>query len=301
MNWKAKGVVQKTLSLLPGGPTCNYMLQRAFGQLKSDEMIHRTFEYDVTILFDRMARLDLDPAGSRVLEIGTGWLPTFPLSLALAGFRQIYTVDLYPHLREGAIRRTLEALGKHLDDPAFTLFASRERVQQNFDKLWRSSAIFPAADITYKAPCNASSTQWPSGSMDLITSNNVFEHVPMPALIALFDEAKRLLRPGGHVLHCVNCGDHYAYADKSITQVNYLRFSEREWERWNNSFQYQNRLRPIDFIKVAESGGFRIESAEFRPNEACLAELQKIVIAPEFSRYSKDQLASTSLTLIASA
>ena len=58
--------------------------------------------------------------------------------------------------------------------------------------------------------------------MDLITSNNVFEHVPIGALIELFAEAKRLLRPGGHVLHCVNCGDHYAYADKSITQINYL-------------------------------------------------------------------------------
>jgi SAM-dependent methyltransferase len=301
MNWKTKGLIQRTLSILPGGMNCNYFLQRTVGTLRSDGTIHGAFLGDVTVIFERMAKLDLDPARSRILEIGTGWLPTFPLSLALAGFRNIHTVDLHPHLRESAIRRTLLALERFLDHPAFQPFATAEQVHANYQRLIRSQNIFAEAGITYKAPCNAASTGWSPGSLDLITSNNVFEHVPVPVLIELFAEAKRLLRPAGHVLHCVNCGDHYAYADRGISQLNYLSFSEDEWKRWNNSIQFQNRLRPIDFMEMADSQKLRIESAEFTPNPNGLLQLQTMVIAPEFRHYSPEQLASTSLTLIASA
>jgi cyclopropane fatty-acyl-phospholipid synthase-like methyltransferase len=255
---------------------------------------------DVTVLFERMAKLDLDPQKSRILEIGTGWMPVFPLCMALAGFRNVFTVDLTRHLREANVRRTLLGLEKHLGHEAFRPFASEEQVRSNFHRLMQSAAILPAAGITYEAPCNAGATQWPAGSFDLITSNNVFEHVPVPGLLALFAEAKRLLRPGGHVLHCVNCGDHYAYSDKSISQVNYLRFSESEWKRWNNSIQYQNRLRPIDFMEMADNGGLRVESAELTAKPEYVLEIQQMEIAPEFRRYDLEQLAATSLTLIAS-
>lgn len=301
MNWKAKGLIQGTLSVVPFGSQCSYLLQRTAGQLRSDDFIHRTLEQDVTVLFERMAKLDLDPRRSRILEIGTGWLPVLPLSLALAGFRNVFTVDLYPHLHQTAIRRTLSALRPYLHHPMFRPFASEDQVAQNFDHLWNSTAIFAAAGITYLAPCNAGATQWSSGSMDLITSNNVFEHVPVPGLLAMFAEAKRLLRPGGSVLHCVNCGDHYAYADKSITQLNYLRFSEQQWQRWNNSIQYQNRLRPMDFIQMAEKERLQIRSAEYTARPEALRELEQMEIAPEFRDYPLEQLAATSLTLIASA
>jgi SAM-dependent methyltransferase len=301
MNWKTKGLIQGVLSSVPYGSQCNYLLQRTVGQLRSDAAIQKAFEADVTVIFERMARLNLDTRQSRILEIGTGWLPVLPLSLALAGFRNIFTVDLYPHLRESAISRTLASLRQYIHHPAFHYFATPEQVETRFEDLSRSRSIFSAAGITYVAPCNAGATQWPSGSMDLITSNNVFEHVPVPGLLALFAEAKRLLRPGGSVLHCVNCGDHYAYADKNISQVNYFRFSDQEWRRWNNSIQYQNRLRPIDFIEMAENGGLRVGSAEFNANPEQLSELERMEIAPEFRHYPLEQLAATSLTLIASA
>ncbi len=301
MNWKTKGLIQRALSSLPYGSQCNCLLQRTVGQLRTDAAIQQVFEADVTVIFERMARLNLDPRHSRILEIGTGWLPVLPLSLALAGFGNIFTVDLYPHLREAAISRTLSALRQYIYHPIFHCFVTSEQVEANFDRLSRSASIFSAAGISYVAPCNAGATQWPAGSMDLITSNNVFEHVPAPGLLALFGEAKRLLRPGGSVLHCVNCGDHYAYADKAISQVNYFRFSEQEWKRWNNSIQYQNRLRPIDFIEMAENRGLRISSAEYNAHPEHLSELQRMEIAPEFRHYALEQLAATSLTLIASA
>jgi SAM-dependent methyltransferase len=301
MNWQAKAILQSRLATCPFGSQCNYLLQRTVGSLRSDSRIRGAFEDDITVLFERIARLGLDPGSARVLEIGTGWLPVFPLSLALAGFCNIFTVDLYRHLRKSAVRRTLLALEPFLDHPAFHPFASPDQVRSNFERLRRSSSILVAAGITYLAPCNACATQWPAGSMDLIASNNVFEHVPVPGLVSLFSEAKRLLRPKGHVLHCVNCGDHYAYADRSISQINYLRFTEQQWSRWNNSLQFQNRLRPIDFIEMADHARLRIESAEYTPRLDHLEELRHMEISTEFRHYSLEQLASTSLTLMASA
>jgi SAM-dependent methyltransferase len=301
MNWKTKGIIQKTLSILPGGSMCNYFLQKSVGQLRSDATIRMTFEKDVTVLFEKMAKLSLDPASARILEIGTGWLPVFPLSLALAGFRNTRTVDINRHLREPAVRRTLLTLEAYLDHPTFQPFATPEQVHDNYQKLIRSQNILATAGIDYQAPCNAASTGWKPGSLDLITSNNVFEHVPVPVLLDLFVEAKRLLRPSGHVLHCVNCGDHYAYGDSSITQINYLSFSEAEWNRWNNSIQYQNRLRPIDFIQMADHHGLHIDLAQYTTKPGYMKQLENMVIAPEFRHYSLEDLASTSLTLVASA
>lgn len=299
MNWKAKGILQGGLALLPCGSQCNYLLQRTVGTLRSDLRVTDVFFEDVTVLFERIARLNPEPRISRLLEIGTGHLPVFPLCLALAGFRNIFTGDITRHLRASAVRRTLQALEKHLDHPAFRHFATQEQVYENYHRLMRADSILSAAGITYLAPFNAAATQWPAESMDLIASNNVFEHVPVPGLVAMFAEAKRLLRPGGHVLHCVNCGDHYAYSDNSISQLNYLQFSETQWNRWNNSLQYQNRLRPIDFIEMADNGGLQIESAEYGPKPEYLEQLKNMEIAPEFRHYSLEQLASTSLTLIA--
>jgi hypothetical protein len=178
MNWKTKGLIQGGLSRLPFGSQCNYFLQRTAGALRSDARVDQTFLGDVPVLFERMARLDLDPASSRILEIGTGWLPILPLSLALAGFRNVVTVDLYPHLRAAAVRRTLLALEKHLDHLCFRYFGSPGQVRENYARLVAANDILSASNITYLAPCNAGATQWPAGSMDLITSNNVFEHVP---------------------------------------------------------------------------------------------------------------------------
>ncbi len=301
MRWKAKGLIQKTLSLLPGGCRCNHFLQKNIGQLRGDANIHGAFREDVSVLFERIAQLGLDPRDSRILEIGTGWLPVFPLSLALAGFRNIHTVDIYPHLRPAAARRTLLALQAHLDDPALLLFTTPDAARERFDRFLRSDDVIAATGIVYDAPANATSTRLPPGSLDLITSNNVLEHVPHPVLLDLFAEGKRLLGPGGRLLHCVNCGDHYAYADPKVTQANYLQYTSEEWSRWNNSIQFQNRLRPMDFTGMADGYGFRVDSAEFTPNPKALKQIETMQIAPEFRHYPIDQLASTSLTLIASA
>ncbi len=52
---------------------------------------------------------------------------------------------------------------------------------------------------------------------------------------------------------------------------------------------------------MADQKGFQIESAEYTSHPGSLEQLENMVIAPEFRHYPLKELASTSLTMIASA
>lgn len=95
-----------------------------------------------------------------------------------------------------------------------------------------------------------------------------------------------------------NCGDHYAYIDRSIDQLHYLRYSDREWRRWNNAFLYQNRLRAEDFTRMARDAGFTIELDISRVTPERLAQLDATPVHAEFAGYTRDQLAITCIDFI---
>jgi SAM-dependent methyltransferase len=153
--------------------------------------------------------------------------------------------------------------------------------------------------VDYRAPADAAMTSFSADTIDVVFSNSVLEHVPGRMIEACFAEAMRILRPGGVMIHSVNCGDHYAYTDRAIHQLHYLQFSDEEWERWNNAFLYQNRLRAKDFVDMARDSGFVIELDTARPTAERLAQLDEMRVAPMFSRYTREQLAITSVDFIA--
>jgi hypothetical protein len=111
-------------------------------------------------------------------------------------------------------------------------------------------------------------------------------------------ESVRVLRKGGLIVHDVNCGDHYAYFDRSISQVHYIRFDDDQWRRWNSRILYQNRLRAIDFVRMAEEAGFDIQMQIARAKTELVNELKGIKIPPRFEGYTLEELAPTSLALV---
>ena len=138
-------------------------------------------------------------------------------------------------------------------------------------------------------------SQMPDNSIDVVFSNSVLEHVPRPVIAAMLRECYRVLRPGGLSIHSVNCADHYAYFDKQITFINYLTIPEKYWQSWNNDIQYQNRMRPQDFIEFSEAAGLKTVLAKHKPRPALLEQLPTLKIAPEFQKYPPEQLCCTSV------
>jgi SAM-dependent methyltransferase len=304
MNWRMKGAIQKVLGYVPAGDELHYQLQRRFGGLRdlSHELDAKLEDW--RLMAGHLANAGMPIAGTRFVEMGTGWYPTFPFALFLGGAGRVDTIDLNRYLRPDLTIVMAAFLGGKLELVAEMSKRPLDDVRAAHDRLMmalHSGATLEAATggvVRYRAPGDAAATGLPRASVDVVFSNSVLEHVPGDVIARCFAEASRILRPGGVVFHSVNCGDHYAYVDKGINQLNYLRYSDSDWRRWNNRFLYQNRLRAIDFIDMAKDAGYTIELDTSRPHPTRLEQLAKIRVHPRFARYSEAQLAITSVDFI---
>ena len=305
MHWRVKGAIQKVLGHVPGGAQVHYLLQRYGGGLArfGAECDVKVEDWRLMMGHLRSSKVPLD--GTTLLEMGTGWYPTFPICLWLAGAARIHTLALNRHLRPDMTIALVERLDRHVatiaEESGQTASAVAERRRALLAALRSGASIGAATNgaIDYRAPADASKTNLPDASVDVVFSNSVLEHVPPTVIDACFREAFRILKPGGIAFHSVNCGDHYAYVDRSISQLHYLRYSEDAWKRWNNAFLYQNRLRAQDFTALAKDARFAIEIDTSRPHPMRLRQLEEIVVHPSFaSRYSREQLAITSIDFV---
>ena len=155
--------------------------------------------------------------------------------------------------------------------------------------------------IDYHAPADVATSGLGEASVDVVFSNSVMEHVPARYIARMMAESRRILRDDGVVMHCVNCGDHYAYFDRDITQINYLTYSDRAWSFWNNRLLYQNRLRPRDFTDLAKQANLEIILLKNQPRPELLAKLPNMTIASQFSHYPPEDLCSTSVGFVVNA
>jgi SAM-dependent methyltransferase len=280
----------------------NDRLQAVVGDLRNFENnVDKKVVSDWCVLARHVAELDRPLQHLDYLEVGTGWYPTLPICYFLAGARRCLTFDIHRYLNAGWTFRMLRRLEAHL--PAIAASSSRplQEVEADYSTLKTADnldELLHRARIEYHAPADAAVSGLPPASVDVVFSNSVLEHVPPDAIRLLMAESRRVLRPGGLSIHSANCGDHYAYFDRSITAINYLTYTSEEWRFWDNSLLYQNRLRPQDFLEIAQGAGLKVVLSKFRPRPELLAILPTLKITPEFAQYPPEQLASTSIDFV---
>ena len=305
MHWKLKAHLQRLLGHLPGGDNLHYQLQRRFGGLRD---FNREFDIkldDWKIMLTRLREAGFEIPGKRLFEIGSGWYPTFPMACYLGGAARVTTVDLTRHMKSSLVLACAERLGGALDMISATSGTDREQVRSRHADMLaslRDSGDVAAATggvIEYRAPLDATRTGLGANQFDCIFSNSVLEHVPPAVIDAMYVEAMRILDAGGLMFHSVNCGDHYAYVDRRIDQLNYLRYSDAEWESWNNAFLYQNRLRAHDFVDAAQTAGFEIDLNTAKASAQRLAQLAATPVHAQFAAIPAERLCITSVDFIA--
>jgi SAM-dependent methyltransferase len=269
MHWKLKARIQNAVSLLPSSASyaAYYWIQRRFGGLRHLNPISRLTAGIET--WKRIQEQGYTPSGKVFLEVGTGRAPIVPLAYWLMGADKVVTVDLNPYLKEELVGESLCYISDN-QEAVLSLFGPLIE-KKRFNKLLAFirtsrptlSEFLELCRLDYIAPGDAANTHLPDQSIDFHTSYTVFEHIPLEVLRRILKEGNRLMRKNGLFVHKIDYSDHFSHSDNSISAINFLRYSDNEWEMYaGNRYMYMNRLRHDDFLGLFESVGHRIIEAQ---------------------------------------
>ena len=112
-------------------------------------------------------------------------------------------------------------------------------------------------NIIYKAPFKIIEFK-AKEKFDICTSTNALEHFRIIDLHSYLVDLKKVMSKKGLVSSIIDYSDHYSHTDKNIDGLNFLSFSKKKWEKYNNSYLYQNRLRHQDYKKLFINQGYKI-------------------------------------------
>ena len=293
-HWYLKAIPQKILSLLPGGKALHHLLQRRFmGSLEiTDFFLEDRLSHVGRHLKAWRSLGDKDKAPV-CLEIGTGWYPVVPLGLALCGAARVYSVDVNHYTSEELQQRLFQALivaaeQKLLQTYLPDIESDKWKIFQEGIRAGLSSTELYAKLNIHLIKGEAATLPAMPEEIDLIHSNNTFEHIPSEELPSLLLAIRDRLAAGGLSSHYIDLTDHYSYFDSRLSPLNYLRFSASQWHWIENSFQSQNRLRVNQWWELMAKAGLPVLWQENESGES--KDLAKLPLASPFKEMRDEEM-----------
>lgn len=306
MRWTTKARIQRVLSTAPGGQRIYYTGQRWFGNFKRFSVASKVAQGVACI--NHLNSLGESIDGWHTVEIGTGWTPIIPLLFWANGQEACDTFDISALFTRELFWKTLEQLAANPRSaiPNLASAALQQRVLERIRALNNSArtqssaaCVLHQCGIRYHPQTDAASTKLPDGSVDLVFSNVVLEHVPVAEVDRLFTEARRILRPNGYMAHLIDPSDHFSHGDASISPVNFLRFSEAEFASYNSRFLFQNRLRASAWRRLVERHHFTIRCWDATVNQQALHGLPALPLDDAFRDMAPEDLCTTAVWVVA--
>ena len=303
MDWRVKGITQKVLGSVPGGGFLGHCLRCWLGELSNVSRDVASKVEDWQGLMDDLRAAGVGSVrGATICEIGAGWHPTIPLCFYLAGAGSVQATDINRHMDDRIAMQALDALEPHLDKIVHCAKSDAGATRKRLNRLRNADSLehmLSIAGIIYRhGPTAGPIAYCAPGSIDIVYSNNVLEHVPAPEINKLSHDTARALRTGGVAVHAVACNDHYAHFDRSISFVNFLQYSDEEWEKWDNGILWQNRLRAPDFVRLCNIPAARLVYRQQYTRPGSLEAIKGMSIPERFAGYALEDLAATTVHLV---
>lgn len=295
--WIAKAIVQKTISHLPFSNNINYIFQKYVtkGVFLTDEyFLDRLGHAREHITAYRNHTKEAFP--KTALELGTGWYPVVPISLFLCGTEKIYSVDISFLTSKERILVTLQRFIKYYNDGFLlktldvdvTRYKTLIDIVEKYNEL-SLEEILHQLKITYLIE-DARKLSLDSDSIDLVNSNNTFEHIYPEILGPIMADFLRVVKKKGGVMsHFIDMSDHFAHFDKKINIYNFLKFSDKQWHWIDNSIQPQNRMRVYEYKDLYAQVGIHISHETLRPGD--LKQLSVINLDKRFLEHKAEEVA----------
>ncbi|MEA2627020.1 MAG: hypothetical protein QOD06_3065 [Candidatus Binatota bacterium] len=239
--WRLKIAAKIVLARLP----VPYAFWRSLSLFKHGEMEEPEYAFGVFRTHYDAAGLAAVP-GPVVLELGPGDSVSSAVAAHAYGASRTILVDS-GRFAVGAVasaRRMAEHLrARGLTPPAIDAAKSIEEVLDLCGAEYRTDGIESLRGLT-------------DGSVDLVWSHAVLEHVRRGELPELLGELRRVQRPGGVGSHQIDFRDHLSGGLES------LRFGSRVWESelFARSGFYTNRVLYSEMIERFRRAGFDVEA-----------------------------------------
>lgn len=276
--WWGKLAAKVVLSRLPAG----YRVWERVGLFVHGAMDDP--EYAFRVINEHVARAGwTNLEGRTVVELGPGdSLATAVIAPALGG-RETWLVDA------GAFARTDLALYVRLS----RFLESKGLTPPPVGNAGSLLDMLAQCGAHYETGGLESLSRIPTGSVDLIFSQAVLEHVRRAEFSRLVSEMRRILRPGGVVSHQIDLKDHLA------ASLNNLRFSERTWESdfMARSGFYTNRLRHAEIVARFEAAGFGCRVDGIKRWDAL--PLRRASLDPSFQAMGDEELRISQFDIVA--
>lgn len=236
--------------------------------------------------------------GMRLLELGTGWMHYDAIYTRLFHRVEIVLFDVWDARQFGLFRSYLDALlavlpqieGRAPEQLAEALALVR-RLQRcaSFDE------VYALLGFTYLVDADGRLDALADSSIDTVFNSDVMEHIPEHTMERLAQDLRRVVKPDGHVAMQICTHDHLTIYDGAVHLKNYLRYTDRQWQRWfDNTLQYMNRWQHVDFQRFFSRQGFTLIADEI----VTRVSLAGFPIAERWRDYTPEQLEARTTRLL---
>jgi SAM-dependent methyltransferase len=285
----------QVLSRVPGGQSLYHGAQRRLTGSTRQTEARLLGKIGQTLGYWKWLAANVPPArlaAATHLELGSGWLPSVPVTFHALGIPRQFLVDIAPHMQPDAVVETVEIF-RTVAPRADAKFARLPAVPARGLSL---AATLDPLGMVYAAPYDELAGKI-AGQVDFITATQMLYHLDTATLRAVFSIAYRLLRPGGYFLGQQHLRQSFAGLDSGTSPFYSLRYSDWFWENMVNSpMMSYNRLRAVDYRDLLKEGGFEMAHFDVEPGRPeDFALLDHARIHPMFARYTRDELAARGL------
>lgn len=239
--WYLKIALKIVLSRIPAKRT----FWNRLGVFRHGRMKDPSYAFEVFMKHFGRAGFPSDKQGFVALELGPGDSLFSALSVYSLGGSEIYLIDVAPFAtRDMSGYRQMAAF-----------LSSKELRVPDLDSAFSLEQVLEVCGAHYGTSGLDSLRSVPSGSVDIIWSQSVLQHIRRDEFADIIKESRRVIRPDGVCSHSVDLKDCLG------GRLNNLRFPEQLWERnfMAKSGFYTNRIRFSEMLRLFEQAGFETE------------------------------------------
>lgn len=284
LGWKSEIARSALRKALPFKPLLRSLKRRVL-PCSSSSADHRIAIEQGIKLVKMLQDCGLSVTGKIGLEVGTGWVPTIPIIHLLCGAERLYLTDVVRYLDD----QTLDLARQNVLLHAGLIERELGISQRAIAGMIAETQHLQQTRMEYLAPIDWDAVR--SESIDYVFSRAVLEHLPPGDITDLLLTIIRVLKPGGLMANIIDNSDHFEHHDKSITRLNFLRFSATTWSAISALTGQQNRLRHSDYRRMFSSSALCIVYDERCVDRDALIALDDLAIDRAFMRYDREDLA----------